>query len=262
MIAGDTQLIKLQADSQTPYTLSPTDITITGLQPDGTPLATPTQVTVTPSTSSATQSVTALLNFPQAGRYLVNWTLHQGGQTVTQSEQYFAAWTNPYRTARNALQRTTDNLPDADLDLHFAEIAQQITDKFPCLQPGGYSGLTGLDKERFDTALGLFAAVRLINRIGASVATGAITAVKLNQDSYEFATPQRPQASPNEYNDWLSEAKFAIGKISCINAYYAGQASSAKIFVVAGPTRDARNNGRADAYINELIRTIVPDPVY
>jgi len=208
MIVGETRTVRHTETGESAFVFDATP-TLTVTLPDGTTDA-PT-VSVSPGTSNETQTLSAVVSFPQGGQYRLEWSMDVGADDpLVRVETYFAAWSDVYAFIRELLSRDADSLPDAKIDRELARLSRQIVSQ--CSSLGSYGSLSGDDRYLFDDMLAYGAAYALYNRPSSSTITGSGDVKKLTQDglTVEYDVGTSVTSSGTAAN-WLSEYQRALG---------------------------------------------------
>jgi hypothetical protein len=210
MIQGETRIVRHTETGDSAFTFDETP-TLAVTYPDGTSAA-PT-VTVSPGTSSVTQTLSATVVFSQAGIYRLAWSLDVGAQDpIIRIEEYFAAWSDVYTNVRELLDRTVTQLTDSRIDRELSRLTRWLTAQFPCI--GSYGELTGDERYIFDDALAYFLAGRIRPTLGAT-STGEVKRKKQGDLEIEYASGTS-STSANIVTDWERSGWEILRGIACI----------------------------------------------
>lgn len=252
-IVNDTSLLTRQETHA--HRESVSSVTAAVILPDGTTLSPAPAVTSQIGGPDIAHLFTFVLHPTQAGPYRVTWTLSlSDGQTLDRVETHFACWTDVGALVRRRMQETPATLTDADLAPEVAFTVRTLVDRFvPLRLAGGYSGLTGLDQDRFDTAAALLTAVGLRPSRPKQTPVGEVGSVTLEQQEFRFSTGP---PGPSLESQWREEALLALGRVTVIQAAYASAAASFQPFTVSGPTRFARTQGEIETLLGGVIRLL------
>lgn len=260
MLLGETLLLTRMETRAAPFTASAPTCVVT--KPDGT-TATPTATVLPGAVAAPGQQLSALFTPTLPGSYRVLWGYADGnGQTLALADTRVATWTDFGAFVRRRLQVTAMDLPDTDLESEFAALSRRLLARYPCLgyppgQPGtvgNYGGLTGDDQAWFDEAVALLVCARLLGPMTTGGANGDLVQEKTETTLRQFA------AGPGERQRYLDEAAQAIGKASCVKAYYLARAGAFSPFAVSGPTRTAVASGYPQTLRSFVISLLTDDP--
>lgn len=214
MIAGEVRSIRHTETGESAYVFDNLP-TVVIIQPDGEESDPASVVSVDPlySVSALTHTLSAVVDWAQAGVYRVKWQMDVGEDNpIIRIEEYFAAWTDVYSTIRELLDRTVTQLPDSRIDRELARTVRLLTAQFHCI--GSYSALTGSDRYAFDDALGYFVAMRIRPTLG-SISTGEVKRKKQDDLEIEYATGST-STSTNTLRDWETAGWKALRGVACI----------------------------------------------
>ena len=232
-------------------------------QPDGTMLNPSPAVTSAPAGMALQHTLQALVPVTQVGRYQLTWQYATSdGQSFSQPETHFASYVDIAGLIRRRLLESTTTLAEADIDAEVDFTVRTLVDRFVAIQKlGGYAGLSGLDCERFDEAVGLLTAVRMRAYRPKQAPVEEISQVKLGQSAFVYAPPpvgsgKTPRSLAAQ---WLSEAAAALGRVSAVQAQYAAAASAFQPFRVSGPTRYVKSVGEIETVMGSVIRLLTDD---
>ncbi len=253
LIAGDVQTV-VRAESHL------ASIAVTGQQlsvvmPNGGVLSPSPVVTVSPTAAAIAHTFTANISASTVGEYQLEWRFtYSDGEIVDRKETRTCTYTDVGALVRRRLQETNGTLADADLDAEVWTVIRTLQDRFAALQiAGGYSGLTGLDQERFDWAVGLVTALKLRPGRAKSLPVGEVSQIKLGQSSFVYANGSA--GTPLE-QQWLQEAVISLGRVTVIQAQFQAAAAAFQPFKVSGPTRYAVQQGSVETLLGGVIRLL------
>ncbi len=258
MIVGELLIARHTETADTAFTLTAEEVALSITKPDGTSVSPSPAISVDPGSSSTTQTMEAAFVGEIAGVYRLNWAVSIGSSVLERQEVYFASWTDVSGAVRRRLTETATTFPDADLDPELAWMAREIVDRFPCLGAGGgYGGLTGLDQERFDQALGLLTAAKLRPSRVKRVPSGDVIEEKQGDEARTFSDRAKyARATVTLEESWAAEAARALTQVTCIKAAFAGRAARIKPFLMVGPTRTDFEAGRPDTPLATVLRIL------
>jgi len=242
-------------DGATIFTVSGMSAVI--LQPDGSVFGGAVSISAVGG-EATTCELRALWTPTMGGMHRVTWSFTAGGTAIERVEIYFVAWTDVWAIIRRRLRESGTSLPDVDIDGEIAVTVRQLVDRFSLLQAqGGYEGLSGLDQERFDTAAAYLTAISMRFYRMKTVPIGELSSVKLNQNTFQFASQQQKGEVSIE-EQWLHEAIVSLGRVTAIQTMYASAAASFKPFLVSGPTRYKLSQGHYQTLLSETL-TLLTD---
>lgn len=258
LLLGDSQIVSRCESFASAETV--TSATASVVRPDGS-VQGPLSVAYSPTTPSQNITFRTTLTAPLPGEYRLYWLLQMGdGSTLNRCETHFAAYTDMGALIRRRLRETSSSLEENDLDSEIAFTVRSLVDRFEPLQNmGGYGGLTGPDRDRFDRAVGLLTALRFRTFRPKSVPLGEIERVQLGQNGFYFVPSA--QSSPRSYGvpleqQWFEEAVVSLGHVSAIRTLYQAAAASYKPFVVSGATRAAQATGALETLASSILRLL------
>lgn len=251
MIVGETRTVRHTETGESAFTFDATP-TLEVTTPSGS-VGNPA-VSVSPGTSSVTQTLSATIEFTEGGEYRLAWDMDQGDDNpIRRIETYFAAWTDVYSLIRTRLQKTVTQLPNATIDPELSYITREVLATFTQV----YNDLDSADQAFFDRGLALTVAARLHSSLPAA-ATGEVKRRKQRDQEIEYTTASSATAEPLPVQ-WAKEASQAFGRVSFIRTARRSQASAYSSIRVAGPSRAARDAGCRSALIDDVLRLIYPD---
>jgi len=250
-IVGETRTIRHQETSDTAFI--PTSVSVSVTRPDLTLITPAPPVTVTPGSSSVSQTFLADVAFSQGGAYKVVWQFSVGTPLYNRLETYFAFWTDVPALVRQLLGADCDSLTNAQIERDAAILVAALLRQYDCLTT--YNALTGEDREWFDIGLAFLIALRpafAMNR-------AQLAPVK----SFKIGTKVITLADSAEWNIdqlWYFEAWRSLRLIECIGDIYADLKDSFKLFAVGGRRRRAETYYGQSLY-NPLYNLIVDELV-
>lgn len=255
MIVGETRTIRHRETGESAFVFDTTP-TLAVTQPDGEAVSPAPTVTVSPGTSSVTQTLSAVVAFPQAGAYRMAWSLDVGADNpIVRIEDYFATWTDVASLVRRLLNRTASQLPDATIEAEMARLVRLLTTDYSCL--GSYNALTGNDQAFFDDALGYMVAASLRPVLGRQITDGDLVRRREGDTEYTFADRTKSGTLTTE-QEWTASAWASFRRIACIAA---GQADlrNALRWSLNGRRRAAEKAGNIIADTNPFLRYLVDE---
>ncbi len=256
-LVGETNQVTITATFNDSVTLSSPTLSV--VKPDGTILSPAPTVTVIPTQTALSHTLSAVVPAALAGKYSMMWGYTtSNGQALASTSTAYASFTDVPGLIRRRLNESTQTLQDGDIDPEFEFTVRTLFDRFVPLQMlGTYLNLTGLDQERFDQAAGLLTACRFYEYRAKAVATGTVSQVKMGQNAFVFAPPKHTGKTLQD--EWKAEALLALGRVSVVQTQFVAAASSFKPFRVSGPTRYVKTQGEIETLLGGVIRLLTDD---
>lgn len=255
MIVGETRTVRHTETGETAFLFDATpilDITL----PDGTAGTSPTVTDSSPSVAVLVHTLSAAVPFPQAGAYLLRWSMDVGEQDpIVRIETYFATWTDVHGFLRARLNRTNTQLSDATIDREMAILVRILMNDYPCL--GDYNSLLGLDRAFFDDALALMVAAGLRGGLGRLPTDGDLVKRREGDTEYTFADRGKGLGESQEMV-WLTDAWAALRRIGCI-ADGLPDVRAGLRWALVGRRRAAERAGNIVSDTNPLLRYLIDE---
>jgi hypothetical protein len=251
MLAGETRTISITTIASA---TEPTAVSLAVTMPTGTLDPSPPTPTIT-ANADTTWTLSALYHFAAAGAYQALWSYTTAdGEVRREGVVYFASWTDVEGAIGCLLPQVSQVPAGCSLDGFLAAATGVLISRFHCLQHGGYGALTGLDKVWFDQALVLLLGARL-RPLLPKTATGEVVEWTTSETSERFQPQMASKAGAIE-EQWAQTAALLLGRISCIQAMYAGMAAAFSPFVVNGPTRHSQAQGCPETLFSDVARLL------
>jgi hypothetical protein len=252
MIAGENRNITWIETQAAVFTVNAPLLVVTN--PDGSD-QTP-DVTDTPSGSALTHTLSALVDFSQAGRYELAWSWEEGSETFIRPDMQMAYWSDIPALVRQLMQRGSGIVPDSLVAEAASTVLDSLLVSFPCLV--SYNAVTGTDKRYLDRALGYLVAALLRPAVIVQSAAGPIVRRKQGPVETQYADLSKALTVQQSLDQqWQTEAARALVGVACIAAAFA--ATPFNIFDVSGPSRTARGRGRIEDILSTILTNLYDD---